>query len=227
MSGNTSQNYLQQQYNLLKAQSNNNTNFQVEYINNNTTILVSNLSESEIVNLKINTPRYGMIIYVQYVKIKTNISSTPNQILTDDLNESISLLKTNKSYGQPFQSVFGSSNYSVNAVADITSNILNINTENMIKTYKLQLIALPLSAVPNTVGGVSIKAYTVTGALVAFGGSSSFMHHCGGALPSTTSNYIVYYWNFKDANQNSTCLNALGSHVQCHGTAHPNRCPAG
>jgi hypothetical protein len=79
-----------------------------------------------------------MFINVQNVIVKTNNSITPNPIFADYLNEAISMLSSNKSYGKPFLTAsFGSSSNTINGVANITSNLLNTPIQNMVTTYDI------------------------------------------------------------------------------------------
>jgi hypothetical protein len=141
--------YLQKQYNLLLSQSNNNTIFQVKY--KTTNILVSNISESDILTLKILVSRHGMLINVISVNVTTSNSTINNPLLAENMSEAISLLSTKKSYGEPFTSaVFGSANLTINGVADTTSELLNEPTQNMVKTYTILFVPLNFNKITSS-----------------------------------------------------------------------------
>jgi len=196
--------YLQKQYNLLLSQSNNNTNFQVKYKTAN--ILVSNISESDILKLKILVSRHGMLINVISINVTTSNSTINNKLLAENMSEAISLLSTKKSYGEPFTSaVFGTAKLTINGVADITSELLNDPTENMVKTYTISLR-------PVTLRGGRIPTYpNPAGSTHIF--TNEYATSCDGnfyglILSSTSAeNYgvAVYVWN--DENFSSVCTN--------------------
>jgi len=142
--------YLQKQYNLLLSQSNNNTNFQVKY--KTTNILVTNISENDILTLKILSAKNGLAITVLNVNVVTSNSKMNNKLLAENMSEAISLLSTKKSYGQPFTTaVFGSANLTINGVADTTSELLNEPTQNMVKTYTILFVPLNFNRItPST-----------------------------------------------------------------------------
>jgi len=165
---------------------------------------VSGISETALQNMMILTP--NIIYNLTIIVLKVGVSITNNDPYSDNillqtiLNDRIILSSTNKSITQPWLGVFGASNVTVNGVADITSELLNDPTKNMVKTYSITFGSLPITTAP-----LPNCQYAVY--------SSKNRHTCYDGLikTSVTTTYSWLYGN----SQHTKCNNPWNGGAQC------------
>jgi len=157
MSSNASAAFLQSQYTLTLNQSQQ-YGFTVTSIANNS-FIATNVSETAFSNLTIKTPNtnsmLGIIISVS-VSTDGGNKYIPNYLLSSTANEAITTSSSNKGYGKPLAQSFGSSNVGINVVTDVTSELINTQSVNMPKLYKITFSVVSLGATTDDGDSVAV-----------------------------------------------------------------------
>jgi len=86
------------------------------------------------------------MITISSVVVATSNGNISNPLLLNTLNDAIASGQSAKAIITPFNVGFGGANMPVNQASDLTFDIINSPTENLIKTYDITLTAVSLGA---------------------------------------------------------------------------------
>ena len=162
MVSNNLQTFIKKQRELSLAQSKP-FGFAVSAVSGNS-ITLTGVSETALPQLQIlavGIP-YSATIMVTSVAVATSNGTMQNLLLQNTLNDAIATGQSVKGIGTPFETGFGAANMSVNGAADATSNVINNPTNNLVKTYNINLTALSLGEDTTLVNVVTTSTSTTS-----------------------------------------------------------------